>query len=180
MPRLFIAIDVPKSLRDAIAERHVASERVRWVAAANLHLTLRFVGRTSDAEAIVIRDLLRAVDAVSFPLETSGVLTFPNLRRPRVLAIGLRESEHLQTLKSRVDRLLTDHVAMERPTGSFTPHITLARFKRARAGDVERVRGAFDTLPPNRFHVDEFVLYESTLTRAGAYYKRLETYSLAN
>jgi RNA 2',3'-cyclic 3'-phosphodiesterase len=180
MPRLFIAIDVPKSLRDAVAERQVASEGVRWVTVANLHLTLRFVGRTSDAEATVIRDLLRAVDTMSFPLETSGVLTFPNLRRPRVLAIGLRESEHLQTFKASVDRLLTDHVDMERPTGSFAPHVTIARFKRARVGEVRRVRGAFDTLPPNRFHVDEFVLYESTLTPAGAYYKRLATYALAD
>ena len=86
--RTFLAIDPGKLLRervqdlqDELAERRAA---VKWVEAANLHLTLLFLGEVEDRDLAAI---CRATSKVAaeidpFTLSLEGVGCFPNMRRP--------------------------------------------------------------------------------------------------
>ena len=99
-----------------------------------------------------------------------GLGGFPNLRRPRVLWIGVGPgAEGLATLAAAVEDSL-------RPLGfpgedrPFHPHYTLARFpKPAVIGELPDV-----TIPTDRFGVREVVLFRSRLHPKGARYTALE------
>ena len=69
--RTFIAIDLPdavkrrlgdvqRQLDHALQELHIARS-VRWTAAQNLHLTLRFLGDTTDVQRDVIHHRLTTI-----------------------------------------------------------------------------------------------------------------------
>src|SRR5580704_3947079 len=95
--RTFLALDPGKllrnhvqSLQDELAERGAA---VKWVEAANLHLTLLFLGEVEDRDlAAICRATSKVTSELScFSLTLEGVGGFPNMRRPRVLWVGVGE-----------------------------------------------------------------------------------------
>ena len=80
-------------------------------------------------------------------------------------------------LAAKVDRACVES-GLEPERRAFHPHVTLARYRRRdvdAARDFER-RNADLSSPP--FRVDEFVLYESRLSRHGAHYEAVATYPL--
>src|SRR3972149_847727 len=93
--RTFIAVDIPKEIKmeldKLISELRPLAPDIRWVKAANLHLTLRFLGdipRDSvDGLAEKLRGKLREFE--EFEASLSGLGGFPNLRKPRVIWIGV-------------------------------------------------------------------------------------------
>jgi 2'-5' RNA ligase len=102
---------------------------VRWVAAANLHLTLQFLG---DVDAGRIPALREALDvAVSghraFRLGLRGAGAFPSPERPRVLWVGAGEGA------AAASALATSVAAALAPLGfapeerRFLPHLTVGR-----------------------------------------------------
>jgi 2'-5' RNA ligase len=102
---------------------------------------------------------------------------FPPRRPPRVLWVGLDGGAPLLDLQRQVEAVVqaAGLPAEERP---FSPHITLARFREAPAAPVlsfEERQRAF-ACPP--FTVNDFHLYESTLTGSGAIHRVVESYRL--
>jgi 2'-5' RNA ligase len=88
--RLFVALDLPARVRSALAAwcECAAPEGVRRVPAANLHLTLAFLGSRSAQDASLVAGLLPALARDVGTLETAGALWLPP-RRPGVLAVAL-------------------------------------------------------------------------------------------
>jgi RNA 2',3'-cyclic 3'-phosphodiesterase len=132
--RLFIAVNIPPAVRDAIyadAEPlRAASNAVRWVSPSALHVTLKFLGEQDDALVTPLREAIESVAMrhASVAVETTHIGTFPNFRRPRVVWVGMTGERALQSLASDIDRALTP-LGVPAETRSFQAHLTLGRVK---------------------------------------------------
>ena len=188
--RVFAAVDPDPTVR-AAAERAAravadrldsgAPERVRWVAPERLHVTLRFLGEVTEADARAVRAALRApFETGAFLARVSRLGCFPPSGPPRVLWLGIGEGSHgMAALRAELDRRLAS--AERRPESRpLRAHVTLGRMKRwpARSRrELDRVLAEVRPETPG-WLVDRVTLYESRRTPRGARYHVLESTAL--
>lgn len=177
--RLFIAIDLPESVRETLArvqrKLQLEAREVRWLPPAQMHLTLLFLGETEEGMAEAIGAEMRgAADATpGFALGVRGLRAFRKGRGIGVIWAGLAPCEALQALR----HALTERLGVpegEAGRKAFAPHITLGRVRVPRpnpALDAAMERCAEYACAP--FPVDAIYLYRSELTPAGAVHTRL-------
>ena len=181
MIRTFIAVETPPEVRAAAAgltdrlRRGWRASEVRWVPPENLHLTLRFLGETEESGVAPLTAALDGVTAGTPPCQlTLGPLgAFPDVRRPRVLWLGLKGAgtAALRSLQRRIEERVTG-LGWEREGRPFSPHLTLGRVRPGRAADPGEgwTRAA---VPELAFRVEEVVLMRSDLRPDGARYSVL-------
>jgi len=131
--RAFIAVLLPDDVRArlaaAAAELRARAPGLAWVRAANLHVTLRFLGEIEPMALERAREAV-AVTATSvapFTVTLGGLGGFPPGRPPRVVWAGvLAGGEGLEALHDALESTL---VARGIPAEgrAFHPHVTLAR-----------------------------------------------------
>lgn len=181
--RLFIAVDLPESLRDRLLALQTNIPGATWVKRPALHLTLRFLGDVEQAQIAKLNAALSAIQAEPFPMALSGVGRFPpNERRSaRVLWVGIARQPALLRLAASVESAVVGLGFPPDDHDEFSPHITLARLKEHRdaAGAVSRFLSQHQGFRADPFSVESFVLYSSTLTPQGAIYKPVESFKLA-
>ena len=91
MIRTFIAVDIipGPALRNACEHirEQLRSERISWVPAGNMHLTLTFLGDTTEEALTGIFYILNEVAANFHPfeIEIANAGVFKNLNDPRIL-----------------------------------------------------------------------------------------------
>jgi 2'-5' RNA ligase len=100
--RAFVALNLPLELLGELAEVQKAlrasakraDRQLSWVPAANMHITLKFLGDIPLEASYAIRDRLERElqGRESFALSVGGLGVFPDERRPRVLWAGVDES----------------------------------------------------------------------------------------
>jgi 2'-5' RNA ligase len=190
--RLFVALDIDADIRQRIAEfrdqmRQLAPD-VRWVGPETFHVTLQFLGETKKLDDI--QRALRQVKGSPIELAFRTAGFFPNPKSPRVFWVGIESGKGLQDLATSISEAL-EPLGFKRDTGPFTPHLTLARAGSGRPRPVQGERPArglqqvcakVETLTPLEFGTmtaQEFWLYESKLSPAGAQYSKLSRYRLA-
>jgi RNA 2',3'-cyclic 3'-phosphodiesterase len=182
--RLFVALDIPDAVRDALAAlsrrlRELSSD-ARWVRIEGAHVTLKFIGETPPDRAEHIRSALSGVRASGLiELQFAALGFFPNARRPRVLWAGVTAGAPLRELAAAMETQL-ELLGIPRESRDFSPHITLARFDSPT--DLEPLRAAVDRLGAPEFGravAREFHLYQSVLKRGGAEYTRLASYRIS-
>ena len=179
--RLFVALDIPAEVRQAIGEmiarlRDVA-RGARWVRAEGVHLTLKFIGEIPAERVASIEAELRGANVVA-PVEVRfrGAGFFPNERHPRVFWAGVEASPNLAELARDVDQRLS-HLGIAAETREFRPHLTLARFESE--DGLPRLREEIKKLEPFDFgsmRASEFYLFQSELGRGGAKYTKLASF----
>ena len=190
--RLFVALDIPDAVRQAIAAyvddlRRVAPD-AKWVRAESFHITLKFIGEWRREVKEVI-EVLKKIEATPIDFAIRGNGFFPSPRSPRVFWVGIEADAELPALARRVDET-TSALGIEKESRPFSPHLTLARSgsgsPRPRKDEcsvpsmkrlAERIAGVpapdFGTI-----HATEFFLYESKLSPGGAQYKKLARFPL--
>ena len=189
MWRLFVAISLPEPVRQWLTALQQDLKQhdlpVRWVAPANIHLTLTFLGDTAPNKVQAIEDAMITAGQGHRPmqLQVAGLGVFPRQNNPRVLWAGFKgDIFALAALKEAVDNTLGElgfgfEINEQR---SFRPHLTLGRFQHKIASqkwvDVIRELGKKE---PISFEVDRFHLFKSTLKPQGAVYTKLTTVILA-
>ena len=183
--RTFIAIDVPPATLKTIAEIQNRFKpldlHASWVVPANMHLTLKFLGEIGPGKVSEIRDVLphRLSTLPGFQVALGSVGVFPNLNRPRVLWIGLKDQAgELESLQSITEDALFD-LGFSKETRPFAPHLTLGRIKSIR--DKTRLRDELESIreiEPRTFEVKSIKLYKSQLTPKGSLYTVLEEFNL--
>jgi 2'-5' RNA ligase len=186
--RLFVALEIPASVRDNLAalikefrelSSQVADKRPRWVRPENLHVTLKFIGEVAETKLDGIRATLSTVQAdAQLELRFHGLGFFPNENRPTVLWTGLDATTNLQTIAGDIDcALATQGIAKEKRT--FVPHLTLARFDppglHEKLGVAIQKNSARDF---GSFQAREFHLIESRLKPSGAEYTTLHSFRI--
>ena len=181
--RAFIAVEIPAEIQQNIDRktahlRQTIHSLVRWVPPQNMHLTLKFLGDVSPNSLEFLRQMLRteAENVPRFDLHLVGLGAFPNLKRPRVLYIGIQAPAALDILQRAIESACRrlGYEAEERP---FSAHLTLGRVRQnANAAEQQQIRRAIegtqvDVLGTAR--VDSVHLYKSELNPGGSVYTRL-------
>lgn len=132
--RLFLAINLPAELRAralrATAPLRAAAPGVAWVDESRLHLTLKFLGECAESAVAPLAATVGAVTAghAPFDIAIEGAGAFPNLRRPRVVWLGVAPSTKLELLQHEVEAAC-DALGYELEGRPFHPHVTLARVR---------------------------------------------------
>jgi len=194
--RLFIALDIDDGIRQRIARfvegvRNFAPD-ARWVNAASLHVTLKFIGEQRDAAVESIKQALAGVSGSAGEIHFSGYGFFPTAKSARVFWIGMEAGAELGALASAIDDK-TASLGIPREERAFSPHLTLARGAggsadpHRRKGDgpnrmFQRLQEKLAALPASEFGTmtpREFYLYQSQLSPKGSKYTKLAKFDLA-
>jgi 2'-5' RNA ligase len=155
---------------------------VRWVRLDGLHLTLRFLGPTTDdrLERAIAAVHAAAAGQAQFDVSIGGAGMFPPVGRPRALWLGLRTGDDgLAGLAFAVDRALTD-AGWVLDTKPWRAHLTLARSDGVPAGaaiGARLVEAAADL--DLRFRAERVGLFESLTGGGPAHYEPLAMAELA-
>lgn len=163
--RLFLAVEVPPSVRDAVAGAvaplREALPRLRWVDPSRYHLTVVFLGSVPDdaVDSVGAAVARGAAGTAPFSLALDGRL---GMFGRRVLWAGLEQSPALAALASAVGSAVSPVVALPDGDRAFSAHLTLARAGRepVRAPAVAGVE-----VPRLAWEVNRVVLMRS----AGSY-----------
>ena len=179
MPRLFVAIDPPETIKDQLLRlREHDLPPGRWSRREALHLTLHFIGDAPETAAGAYVRALKAVEAPAFDLRIQGVGQFPVNDRPRVIWAGAQNTPELRALHEAVAAAL-EQEGFRRERRRFHPHITLMRFRKPiRRGLASRWLAAHLDFFTEPFRVEAFALYESDLQPGGAVYSKRAVYAL--
>ena len=181
--RLFIAVEAPAPVRDALTAAQAAMQRrtrsrPRWTKPEALHLTLRFLGEVDAASvAAVSAAIARAVRRRKpFTLRLARVEAFPNGPAPRVVWASIDgDLNALEALRQAVEEEL-EMAGFARERRRFVPHVTLARVPGGvRPDEAAGLRSALPGAPLTapEFAVEHVSLIHSTLTPQGSVYRTL-------
>ena len=182
--RAFVAIEVPRDLRQALADsRREVEERLpraRWVRVENQHLTLRFLGEVPRVGLKTMAERLAAdlkgVPAVTVSLGGAGF--FPSPSRPRVAWVG-GETVGIEAVLEGIDKAVSV-LQLEPRDKPWALHLTQARLvKPWRAGAVRAFLDWGQALRLPQFQAREVVVFTSELRRGGAVYTDFERIRLA-
>ena len=182
--RIFIGIELNTEVREraaAIAEalRIQLGQRIdaRWVPAANLHITLWFIGEVTDDHAQELLTALRPpFHEPSFDIHIAELGAFPPSGAPRVIWLGVQSGgERLVRLHAELAARLRPH-GIEPERRAYSAHLTIARVKDVPGdrGDVH-LRARFRALPAMAGHcrVAAVTVFRSRLSPKGAAYEPL-------
>ena len=188
--RAFIAVEIPAELRQRVGQttaslREEIGALVRWVPPENMHLTLKFLGDVAPSNVEMLSQMLRAEAGLlpCFDIHVGGLGSFPSLKRPRVLYVGIRAPASLEALQRGVESGAR-RLGYETEERGFSPHLTIGRLRQNATGtDQQTIRRALerttiDSLGTAR--VDSVHLYKSDLKPSGSVYTRLFTAPLKN
>ena len=178
--RCFISITLPEEIKrgmTAIQGRlRTSGADVSWTRPEGMHLTLKFLGEVEEKGVPKIEaGLYRAANGIgAFSMRVSGVGTFPDIRRPRVVWIGLEEDgDSLIKLQENVEREL-GAIGFPGEKRGFTPHITLGRIRSNR--NIEKLLNLINEekgVEVGGFGVSSVLLMRSELRPTGAVYTEL-------
>ncbi len=179
--RSFVAIDLPPELRSRLGslekdlERRVPPGSVRWVRPEGIHLTLKFLGDVLPEGLSPVQEILagaaRRVTACC--VAVAGVGCFPNVRRPRVVWVGVENpTGELRRLQAEVEVGL-ERLGYPREERAFSPHLTLGRLRQEMGSSASAVGAAVESSPApslGEVAVKAICLFRSELRPTGAVY----------
>jgi 2'-5' RNA ligase len=180
--RLFIAIPlgeaVEAELKRLTGKLRPSAPDLRWSAPESWHITLQFLGNTTQEQYARLLPGLSGLRAYPIIIGFEGLGVF---ERAGVFILKVAPSPALVALQKKV-------VAATQPCGfepedrPYHPHITLARSKSGGRGRELRalLERAGERVPLERIFATEFRLYESHLSAAGSRYEVKGRFPLAN
>jgi 2'-5' RNA ligase len=174
--RLFVALEIPEEVKAGLSGLQSCFPGLKWTAAANLHLTLRFIGLVPRARLEPIQQALRRVQSGSFRLTVAGLGLFTR-RTGGILWAGVHEEPSLMELKARVDEALCLPAGPKEET--FSPHLTLSRLKSSVSPALKKQVQAKTAQRFGEFQVTGFTLFRSLLRPSGAIHEAVERFPLS-
>jgi 2'-5' RNA ligase len=179
--RLFVAVSVPdealRATAQAIEPVKPLWPEARWVDLASQHVTLKFLGWADDDALGAIATACKDVAGAHSPARVSlrGVDAFPSRKRVRVLWAGLDDPRALlASVAGGLDAAL-EPLGFPREERTFTPHLTLARFKVPMRMHEPWPEVTIDAAP---WTVAELGLWRSHLSPRGARYEVIDRLEL--
>jgi 2'-5' RNA ligase len=102
---------------------------MKLVERENIHFTWRFFGETPLSKIESMKEVMSRIRASPFEIRIGSIGAFPNIRRPRVIWIGVTENgDKMRALKIETEDLLAE-LGYPRETRKFHPHATIARIR---------------------------------------------------
>jgi 2'-5' RNA ligase len=169
--RLFVAIEIPEAAKDVVQEAFAPWReefpKARWVPRENLHVTLKFLGRTwPRLTDWVLKRVEEAVGELEpFDARLVGVGSFPSAKRGRAIWAGFDDHGPLGEVAGAIDAALEDEFEPEKRP--FHPHLTVAR-----SDPPLKLPAAYTgtELQSEAWSVDRVVLFRSHLGRPAPRY----------
>ncbi len=177
MIRLFVALELPEDLREALGGMQGGVPGANWVDPENFHVTLRFIGEVPENRIADIDETLAEVSGKPFALSLTGMDSFSRGREPVSLWAGVEKSEALMALQKRIDQALT-RAGYPTDEKRYTPHVTLARLHRPDEARVAGFIAEHNLFRAEPFMAEQFTLFSSHLTSEGAHYAPEADYRL--
>jgi RNA 2',3'-cyclic 3'-phosphodiesterase len=170
--RLFVAIDLPESTRQLLADLDPQIRGVRWIDPAQMHLTLSFFGDVPEEIDLALRDKLSAIEFGAFFLPVAGVGIFSAKGAPKIIWIGIGKAHpHLFQIHKRVQESALA-AGLEPELRPWHPHITIARCRDVSAQSLRKFLQSNAEFDAGIIRVEAFHLYSSKLTPAGPIHTR--------
>jgi 2'-5' RNA ligase len=171
--RLFLGIPLADAVLTELtrltARLHSAATSLRWSAPESWHITLQFLGNTTQEQygCLIVR--LAEVHFPPLPVQLAATGTFD---RAGIFYAGVELTPQLAALQQRIVAA-TAPCGFEPESRPYHPHITLARSKSRSHADELRALESRVGGPPKfpRFTAREFLLYESHLSSSGSTYE---------
>lgn len=184
MIRTFIAVEVAPttiaSITSAIKELTPKLPAIRWVAPANFHLTVKFLGDIETSQVDAIGAALQLALAL-FPrctINAKGLGVFPGVRQAKILWVGFFGDE-LARLAASIDRALLALGFFAEPR-EFSPHLTIGRWRHVDrpADNLKQELARWRDRDFGATIVDRVILFHSVLKPTGAVYSQLKVIKL--
>jgi 2'-5' RNA ligase len=189
--RLFIAIDLSEEARREVGEFLKKQEKkywpVKWEKIEKVHITLAFLGETSEENLKKVKEAVKMGCMGIFPFELSlrGVGCFPDFLRPKVVWIGLVGNlKSLARLQRQIENQLMwrENLGFEVERRAFIPHLTIGRVKRGKFRHIKemgrQVRNTERLEFFSKIRVSQVAIYKSELLPEGSKYTKLEEVAL--
>lgn len=177
--RCFISIELPESLKKSIGNTVDTLKKseadVKWVTEENIHITLKFLGRTDEALIIPIKTNLhkKLLHYSAFYIRIADAGCFPNIKHPRVIWIGLKESELLENLYKDIESEMVK-LGFTQEKRDFSPHLTIGRVRsQKRIPGLIKILDEFSANDFGTIQIKSIFLKKSELNPAGAKYYTL-------
>jgi 2'-5' RNA ligase len=176
--RLFVALDLPWTLRERLSGLSLGLQGARWVPPENYHATLRFIGEVQRHMAEEIDMALAGVRARTFPLVLAGVGTHEKAGRSTALWVGVERNPALDHLQGKIETAL-QRVGLPPERRRFAPHVTVARLDNAAEPKLGAWVQAHNLFRSDPMHMEHFTLFSSRLGKEQSAYTAEVEYSLA-
>ena len=178
--RCFVAIEIPQPIQTLLknVQTRLQSKirRASWTKSGNFHLTLKFLGDVHSETIDAVRKAIQDVADVQTPapIVFGGIGAFPNLYRPRVLWVGVKQGASIVSRLAKAVDLELKHLGF--PTDDrFHPHLTLARLRTPmNLEPLKNMLRQYDTIDRAVVNVKEITLMRSELHPNGAIYTPLK------
>jgi len=181
--RIFIAIDIEKNIQDQIYGYSLKTfsniGTIRIIPPENLHITLKFIGKTGDNKIEDIKGIINSsVSSIGrFDLDLDNDIGgFPHKERARIAFIGT--GSRSDGFKEVFDSLVLglEKIGAIRAKGNFHPHLTIARIKKPM--DISGMIRNSSLFWKSSIKITHVTLYESILAREGAKYIKIGRFGL--
>ena len=177
MIRLFAAIHLPEAIGRPLLARQAGIGGAGWRPLEAFHVTLRFCGELTGAQADEIEAALAEISSAPFDLQLSGVVAAgqgEGINSVRALVV---ESEAVRRLARDCERAAR-RAGLAPDDQPYAPHVTLAYLSRPDMGEVEAWLATNAGLATPVFPVKRFGLYSSRPTPDGSAYRLERDYPL--
>lgn len=175
--RLFVAVDVPKEIKDDLyrIQNYVPGSlaKVKWVAKKNLHITLKFLGEVKERELPELIARLEKVTFKKFKLSLKDMGFYNYSGEPKVIRLNFEDTSWVYDLQRKIDEELLDMFSSDQ---KFSAHLTLGRIKSLKKKDDFFKKVSSFRFSKFDFIVNQFCLIESVLTKDGPKYKVIKNF----
>ena len=178
--RLFIAIDVVPNeqflaVYTKLKSQTTKLDKINWVMPDLMHITLKFLGETAEEKipAIVEKLHIACEDAFPFSVDIGRLGLFGSRYQPRVLWVGVSNTENLQNLQHSIEKQMRK-LDFPRNIGNFVPHLTIARINK-----IDDKKRFLQHIEQNQIAqiqqltVKKIILYESLLNSRIPVYEKI-------
>lgn len=172
--RAFISADIVPSDELASALRELSGTRadLKIVRPELLHVTLKFLGDTSDGlkDEIMSKMGLAAKGVAPFIVRLKGMGAFPSMSNIRVVWVGIEDGKMLEEIARRLDSSVSE-LGFIRDKRGFVPHLTLARARSGKGmGNVQEMLRRNPATDYGTYTIDRILLKKSVLSPQGPAY----------
>jgi 2'-5' RNA ligase len=179
--RLFVGVRVSLAAANSLAKAAETLARrardggieIKWVAPANYHLTLKFLGWTRLETIGAIEDALRSATRglARLTFRTARIGGFPSLDKASVVWAGVEDAGPLAELANRIETAMTG-IGYAAETRPYHPHVTLGRVPR----ETRLLKDVVLPVAEQMFgdtRIDAVTLFESETKSSGSVYREI-------
>ena len=176
MIRLFLGLPIPDVHRNALSKLQAKLPHGRAVSWENFHITMVFLGETSDSVAQELHENILSKQFFLPELSIDGIGHFGGVS-PRAVWASVKASDELKEMVAGLG-VCARQAGIRIQRRRFVPHVTLMRFRigEVAAADLAQVLETLGRFQLPSFQPNELVLYESQLRPEGPRYTELQSY----